>query len=126
RESSIRSSALGFGVVMVAAAALAAVLMERRPPARSVPSSAPAPSSAGSDAGPVASPPPDASAAPAPEPSSTTGAICPAGMRHVEGLYCPFVAHRCESYLGFEPEAPFGAEDKDEQRRCAKYRDDLL
>jgi formylglycine-generating enzyme required for sulfatase activity len=44
----------------------------------------------------------------------------------VEGAFCPFVAHRCQTYLGTEPDAPPSAERPDEARRCQRYRDDLL
>lgn len=52
---------------------------------------------------------------------------CPAGMAYVTGVYCPYVAHRCDSHLG----AP-GADDGGyvlsgrrvrSPRRCATFRD---
>jgi formylglycine-generating enzyme required for sulfatase activity len=47
-------------------------------------------------------------------------------MVFVEGLYCPFIAHRCDTYLGHDPEATALAEAPEETRRCARYRDDLI
>lgn len=48
---------------------------------------------------------------------------CPADMVLVEGFFCPFVAHRCQQYLGAQRA---GAKRKAANRRCRLYRDDLL
>lgn len=147
-----RQSVTGFGVVLALACALAAVLMARRErdPASSAPSAEPHQgtehSSSGTPApgaavvGSSSSRLPEASAAPGASsaaPLRATGSAtasspaspgppCPVGMIHVEGALCPFVAHRCAQYLGFDPYAGDGAESRDERRRCAVYRDDLI
>ena len=51
--------------------------------------------------------------------------LCPAEMVYVEGNYCPFVAHRCERYVGGDP-SPSGDFRRDRVRRCQRYRDTLL
>jgi hypothetical protein len=82
-----------------------------------VPASAPAPEPSASSAIPSASGP----VALAPEPERD-GAPCPAGMVHVVGDHCPFVAHRCAAYMGADPHAE-GARD---DRRCERFHDRLI
>lgn len=40
---------------------------------------------------------------------------CPAGMVLVEGIYCPFVAHRCAEWI-----------DRERKDRCRRYRQELI
>lgn len=83
------------------------------PPALAPP---PAPSTVASKVDP---PSPVESSAP---PVTGDDALCPLGMRLVEGKYCPFVAHRCEDWLDPRPER---ARDRD-RARCQRYADRLL
>jgi hypothetical protein len=105
--------------------ALAGVLMWPR--ARAQAPAAPAEPTATAAAGPPApdeAPLPPPVVAPLPAPSGP----CPDGMIHVEGRYCPFVAHRCERFLGAEPEPGRGFYEAGarERRRCERFRDDLI
>jgi len=111
-----------FGVAVVAAMVAALVLMWprlRRPPEAEAPM-------ASSSAAPVTSRKrvPAASAPRRPKPSP--GALCPIDMIHIEGVFCPFVAHRCAAYLGTEPDSSGAPEPEDEERRCQRYHDDLF
>jgi len=45
-------------------------------------------------------------------------------MQHVEGLFCPYVVHRCESWLGAPPKE--GSRRSRRESRCAQYRDELF
>jgi hypothetical protein len=53
-------------------------------------------------------------------------ALCPEGMQLVSGVFCPFVAHRCATYLGAEPDSSGRPEGDSEERRCLRYHDDLF
>jgi formylglycine-generating enzyme required for sulfatase activity len=44
-------------------------------------------------------------------------------MVPVDGLYCPFVAHRCDEQVGADER---GARLAPSQRRCRRYRDELI
>lgn len=68
---------------------------------------------------PEALSPPAASAAPA-------GAPCLPGMVAVEGVYCPFVAHRCEAFLGADPIPADRLRRRDALRRCERFADALI
>ncbi|MCA9622417.1 MAG: SUMF1/EgtB/PvdO family nonheme iron enzyme [Myxococcales bacterium] len=103
---------------------LAALLM--RPPASdpaptavepAVPAVTPTPSPTTASVAPVPAP------APPPSPTPVTGkdALCPLGMILVEGRFCPFVAHRCERWLGEPP-----PDRSPEEGRCERYHDRLL
>lgn len=47
-------------------------------------------------------------------------------MVFVQGLYCPFIAHRCVSYLGADPEPGDRPASDHQHRRCERYRDELV
>ena len=80
--------------------------------------------------------PPAVSAAPSAEPSASrpppihvavdplSERLCPADMVLARGYFCPFVAHRCQQYVGAPPAG--GKRRKAADRRCRRYRDDLL
>ncbi len=73
------------------------------PPADAVPGS------------PASAPPPPRGL---PPPFTSEDGLCPADMRYVEGIFCPFVSHRCDTYLG-----PPKAERRASVDRCERYRD---
>ncbi len=91
---------------------------ERAPSSATLPtvsSSPPAPSaSLSAHAEPARQPPPP----PAPSPGDE---VCPFDMLYVEGIWCPFVSHRCEEYLGPNKKKRRASVD-----RCARYRDTRL
>ena len=47
-------------------------------------------------------------------------------MVHVEGKYCPFVAHRCEAFVGADPTPSKKLRRKDRLRRCERFADKLI
>jgi hypothetical protein len=96
-----------YAAVLVASLALSAALLSPRWAAREAPPapSPPIASSAPLEPAPPPDPPPPPSVAPpAPPPpyvraNAESSAACPGGMILVDDTYCPFVGHRCTSYL---------------------------
>ena len=93
---------LPFLVALVAAAAVAALLFTPRMRAPFEPADPGQASSAGAPPEPAPPPPASASAPPPPPPlpayvrvDPATAAACPADMVLVDGIYCPYVGHRC-------------------------------
>lgn len=66
---------------------------------------------------PVASTPPAPAPPVAPPPPTAGNEACPFGMQLVEGIWCPFVSHRCESYLGPPKKKRRASVD-----RCERYK----
>jgi hypothetical protein len=129
-----------------AALALAAVLMwprlqqpakaPRRPsPHTATASSGPVRKSSASGVAPLSSAVPSGARSSAPAPAAASSypdyvevdpaaaEQCPPDMLLVDGLYCPFVAHRCDEYVDGDSRAGGGEGDT---RRCRRYRDELL
>lgn len=56
-----------------------------------------------------------------------TAQRCPSGMAYVTGVYCPYVAHRCDSHLGAPGEDDGGYVLSGRRvrapRRCSQFRD---
>lgn len=131
------SSLVSIGTVVLAAAALAAALMWPRfdAPERV---EEPAPAASASAAGVLRAEPisePSATAAiedvPALPPIDLTSRnLCPPDMVLVDGVYCPFVAHRCERYLDRVRRVPPPSgrlrRPEPEGRRCGEFVNVLI
>jgi hypothetical protein len=76
--------------------------------------SGPTPPAQAASATPEEPRPPPPPPPPAPSPGNE---ICPFDMVYVEGIWCPFVSHRCERYLG-----PPKAKRRASVDRCERYR----
>lgn len=74
-----------------------------------------------SEAPATAEPPPSRPLPPAPPAPSAGNEVCPFDMVYVEGIWCPFVSHRCERYLG-----PPKAKRSASVDRCDRYRDQRI